>query len=357
MAANSLPGLVEPSPLPAARPGTADHTAARWGIVLAGGEGARMRPLIRRWLGEDRPKQYCSFVGSRSMLQHTIDRAHSIIPDEHIVTVIGKDHRKYLTESQSRNLPGLVLEQPMDLGTAPGAFLSIAYVLADNPEASVILFPSDHFVRPEDRFCEHLLHAFDLVEKHRGLMIVAGAIPDRAETDYDWIGPGSLPTGERGPLAHGLKQVVCFHEKPSRMEARSLLRRGCLWNTMIVAARAKTLWTLGRQCLPAMMHEFDAFLAVLRSVRNGQLEPKFEASALAAIYSNLAPADFSKDFLQLNSCQSMVLPMEGVDWCDWGSPQRVSETLSRLGRPPLFRPEHLGLKLKTAFMAKEGYVT
>lgn len=348
MAANAHPGLGVPSSLP----------AERWGIVLAGGEGARMRPLIRQWLGEDRPKQYCSFVGSRSMLQHTIDRAHSIIPEENMVTVIGQDHRRYLTESQSRSLPGLVLEQPKDLGTAPGAFLAIAYVLADNPEASVILFPSDHFVRPEDRFREHLLHAFELVEKFRGQILIAGALPDRADTDCDWIGPGNQSANGGSPfLAHAPKQVVCFHEKPGCMEARSLLRRGCLWDTMIVAARAKTLWTLGRQCLPAMMHEFDAFLAVLRSIRNGQLDPKFEASALAAIYSNLTPADLTKDFLHLNLRQSMVLPMDGVEWCDWGSPQRVTETLTRLGRPPLFRPEHLGLKLKSAIMAKEGCVT
>ncbi len=50
----------------------ATENNARWGILLAGGEGTRMRPLIRSWIGENRPKQYCTFVGSRSMFQHTV---------------------------------------------------------------------------------------------------------------------------------------------------------------------------------------------------------------------------------------------------------------------------------------------
>ncbi|MCX6843861.1 MAG: NTP transferase domain-containing protein, partial [candidate division WOR-3 bacterium] len=69
-----------------------DCGLARWGIVLAGGEGARMRPLIVYWTGGDRPKQYCTFVGSRSMFQHTVDRARSVVSEKHVVTIIGPGH-------------------------------------------------------------------------------------------------------------------------------------------------------------------------------------------------------------------------------------------------------------------------
>ncbi len=295
-----------------------------------------MRPLILGWLGVDRPKQYCAFVGSRSMFQHTIERAGAVVPEDHVVTIIGRGHDKFVSETANTRVPGLVVEQPRNLGTGPGVFLPTAYVLADNPEATVLLLPSDHFVSPEWRFRDHLNHAFELAERHCEQIILVGAIPDRAETDYGWIAPDHARSEEHGNPTHDSMKVLYFQEKPDGRTARALLKQGCLWNTMVTAVKAKTLWNLGRQCLPEMMCQFDAFLMVLRAVREKRLDPGVEASALATVYSNLAPADFSRDILQRVSNRCMVLPMDGVDWCDWGRPQRVTETLARLGRCPFF---------------------
>jgi mannose-1-phosphate guanylyltransferase len=315
----------------------ANHAAARYGIVLAGGEGARMRPLISHWLGEDRPKQYCTFVGSRSMLQHTVDRACSVVQGERVVTVIGRGHREFVTGPRNGGLPGLVLEQPLNMGTAAGVFLGLAYVLAVNPEATAIILPSDHYVHPETRFLDHMGNALDLAERHHDRLVLLAAVPDRAETEYGWITPGENGKDGGAPLAHGSMRAVRFQEKPGGEEARARLREGCLWNTMVIAAKAKTLWALARRCLREMACEFDAYLTVLRAIRGGRLAPKFEAGALAGVYSHIVPADFSKDILQHVCDQSIVLPMEGVDWCDWGHPRRVTETLARLGLQPLFQ--------------------
>ncbi len=355
MVANARMRLNGPPFMATTRNRAADRALARWGIVLAGGEGTRMRPLIGYWPGGDRPKQYRTFVGSRSMFQHTIDRARSVVSEEHIVTIIGRGHRKFLTESANEHVPGLVLDQPGNLGTAPGVFLPTAYVLAENPEATVILLPSDHFVYPEDRFCDHMIHAFELAETYRDQIILVGAIPNRAETEYGWIDPGRAWTDESDAPTYGPMKVMRFREKPGVKEARALLRQGCFWNTMVMAVKAKTLWTLGRQCLPEMMYKFDAFLMVLRAVHEGRLDAKYEASALATVYNDLSPADFSRDILQHVSERSMVLPMEGVDWCDWGRPQRVTETLARLGRRPLFESERLGVASEAAIAANAVY--
>ncbi len=309
----------------------------RWGIILSGGEGKRMHPLVSSWLGENRPKQYCTFVGSRSMFQHTVDRAGALVPEEHLVTIIGRGHRRFLSGAARASLPGLLIEQPRDVGTAPGVFLPAAYVLAHDPDAVVALFPSDHFVYPEDAFCRHVNRAFDLAESYADRVLLMGAVPSRPETDYGWIGSrrgpgvGRTRTQLRGPL-----EVTDFREKPDANEANLLLRQGCLWNTMVMVAKAQTLWSLGRQCLPEMMYGFDAFLLVLRAIRERQIGPEFETIALGRLYEELAPADFSRDILQQAPERSMVLPMDGVDWCDWGQPQRVSETLERLDRRPLF---------------------
>ncbi len=327
----------------------------RWGIVLAGGDGARMRSLIGHWLGEDRPKQYCAFVGSRSMLQHTIDRARSVLSEEHVVTVIGRGHRKFLDESMNKSLNGLVLEQPRNLGTTPGVLLATAFVLADDPEATVILLPSDHFVHPESRFCDHVNRAFELAEKYGDMFILAAAIPDRAETEYGWIDPSAAQMNASRTLPHAPTKVIRFREKPGVNEAQRLLRQGSLWSTMVVAVKARTLWTLARQLLPEIAYRFDAFLVVLRAIREGRLGAQYEAAALMRLYEDLAPADFSKDILQRVPHLSMVLPMAGVDWCDWGHPQRVRETLVRLGRRPTSEPELDSAQTRT-IAARERHI-
>lgn len=63
-----------------------------WSIVLAGGDGVRTKEFIRRWLGYEKPKQYCAFVGSRSMFQHTLDRAARLTPWERMVVVAARHH-------------------------------------------------------------------------------------------------------------------------------------------------------------------------------------------------------------------------------------------------------------------------
>ena len=138
--------------------------SSHWAIVLAGGEGTRMQPLVRRWLGFNRPKQYCAFVGSRSMFQHTVDRAALVTDPGRIVAVVGRDHRdEIMTQLQGRTI-GQVIYQPRNCETAAGLFLPLTYIHARAPGATVVIFPSDHFIHPEDRFLAAVGRIADLAE-------------------------------------------------------------------------------------------------------------------------------------------------------------------------------------------------
>jgi len=353
MVVNGCTNLASSPAMPATRGHRASPRPSRWGIVLAGGDGARMRSLISNWLGEDRPKQYCAFVGHRSMFEHTIDRACSVVSGEHVVTVIGRDHRRFLDESTDRKPTGLILEQPSNRGTAPGVLLATAFVLAADPEATVVLLPSDHFVHPESRFCDHLNRAFELAEKHKDMLILVAAIPDRAETEYGWIDPGGAQMAASSTLPRRPANVKYFREKPSENEARSLFQRGCLWSTMVVAVKARTLWRLAREYLPETSYRFEAFLSVLSAVREERLGARHEGAALIRLYKELAAKDFSKDLLQRVPHLSKILPMDGVDWCDWGHPRRLTETLARLGQRPLYEAKRLG-PAQAGAIAREG---
>lgn len=303
----------------------------RWAIVLAGGEGERLRPFIVRWLGQHRPKQYCTFTGSRSMLQHTLDRMRGLILDSHLLTVIGKEHSRFL--SHHPPLPGRILEQPENLDTGPGVFFPLSYILAEDPAAVVAILPSDHFIFPEKRFRNHLLEAFRLAEWLKDRIVLLGMKPDSPEPDYGWIQAGGCVDCE---LAPHLKRVRSFHEKPGLSRSRFLFRHGGLWNTMVMVVQARTLWRLGRRLLLDLVRHFERLRLGLWAIRNGWLDRRQEGRLLAEAYLGLKRANLSRHLLQSVPGISVVLTMTDLEWSDWGRASRILETLKRHGRPPAF---------------------
>ena len=130
-----------------------------WGIVLAGGEGARLKEFVRECLGSEAPKQFCAFLGQRTMLEHAVRRAAMLIPRTRVVVAATAHHRRYLEECLGPASPELVLFQPDQRDTAPGILLPLAHVLHQNPYAIVAVLPSDHFVQPGWRFMQAVTEA------------------------------------------------------------------------------------------------------------------------------------------------------------------------------------------------------
>lgn len=304
---------------------TASDSRERWAVVLAGGDGQRMEAFIRRWLGHPRPKQYCAFTGGRTMLEHTLDRARRAVPSSRIVTVINADHRRFVEEPRKLDLPGRIVEQPRRCDTGPGVFLPLTRVMAQAPEALVAIMPSDHFIYPREKFGALLNEAYHLAADLPKQVVLLSARPDSAESDYGWIAPGQALAGR------GATSVERFKEKPPAAEAAELHRRGGLWNTMIMVARVSALWDIARRSQPAMMARFDA----LRPWMGRPEEP--EAVALA--YKAMESVNFSRDIVESAAERMVALPMDGVHWSDWGRPQRIAETLARIGKAQSFPPE------------------
>lgn len=111
------------------RMGHADKPGNLWSIVLAGGDGVRTKEFIRRWLGYEKPKQYCVFVGSRSLFQQTLDRAARLTPWERVVVVAARHHQDEVWPQLDSRPIGMVLLQPKNLDTAAGIFLPLTYYL------------------------------------------------------------------------------------------------------------------------------------------------------------------------------------------------------------------------------------
>ncbi len=297
-----------------------------WSIILAGGEGTRVSSLIHRWLGRPKPKQYCAFVGTRSMFQHTLDRAARLTRADHIVSVVARSHRdEVLAHQLDGRSGGTILFQPANRDTAAGLLLPLTYIRARAPHATVLLYPSDHFVYPENRFLEVVRGAVRIAESRPDRVVLLGVAPDRLELDYGWIQPGQSIADLPG---EAVKTVRSFLEKPDATEADAALRAGALWNTLVFAANADLLWTLGWQCLPDMMPLFERLGLAIGGPSEGRV--------LDEIYRSMPAKNFSSDLLERVPEQLTVIELSGVLWSDWGKPSRIAESLRRIDRRPAF---------------------
>lgn len=324
-----------PTMQPKKVPGSGEVRDGTWAIVLAGGRGTRMQPQIARWLGEDRPKQFCTFLGTRSMLEHTIDRAAALCSPGRVITVISRGQRSYLDEVMASRVPeetGWVVEQPVARGTAPGIYGALSYVVEHDPEATVVVLPSDHFIYPEEEFL-HCLEVATKAAKHwNDRIILVAARPTGPETDYGWIETGPvLELASPGDEVSSVAEVAGFHEKPDAVTALYLYRRRGLWNTMVMVGKARTFSILGWRTIPETMWEFETLRQVLRAVRTGRVSVDHEEYALAHVYGSVPETDFSRSVLQPSARNALVLPMDSVHWSDWGRPERLLETMEYLG--------------------------
>lgn len=300
-----------------------------WSIILSGGEGERLRPLIQRWKGCHKPKQYCTFIGTRSMFQHTLDRADRITTPERRVTVIAQSHRSDVWPQLVDRHPGKIILQPANRDTAAGVFLALTYVRAQDPAATVVLFPSDHFIYPEDRFVEIVQSAVQAAKQLNPWLFLLGVCPDRLDSEYGWIRQGphlGWINGQR------VRAVEAFLEKPSCELCRAVMASGGLWNTLVMTSRVETLWAMGWRCFPEMMPLFEVYGKAIGSSE--------EEDVLEAVYEAMPVRNFSTDLLQCISKQVAVIELSGVLWCDWGKPERIVDTLRRIGKSPAFPLAH-----------------
>lgn len=300
----------------------------RWTIVLAGGEGERLRALTERWLGAHRPKQYCAFLGGRAMLEHTHERALALSAPERVVTVIGKGHRRFLESPRPLKVEGELIEQPANRDTAVGLLPPLCRVLREDPGALVAVLPSDHFVYPNRLFTMHVRQAFYLARHMPDRVIMLGVPADRPETDYGWIESGGPVTA----ADFSARRVLRFHEKPHALAADAFHKRGWHWSTMVLVARAETLWQAVHAALPDLAARFHPYRAL------GGRAPEPREAAL--LYEDLPAANLSRHVLQARAESCVLLPLIGVYWEDWGTPPRILETARRLNLVPRFLKRH-----------------
>lgn len=296
-----------------------------WAVVLAGGEGTRVRGFLQQLCGGSGLKQFSTIIGERSMLRCTLDRVVRLIPPERVLIVVSAQHRQEVEDQLGHWPRENIIYQPINRDTAPGILLPLAHVTNRDPAATVLVFPSDHFIRDEDGFMNAVQKALIELKKNPSKLILLGMTPQRGEeTEYGYIVGSARRTGGGEALS-----VAGFVEKPPLAQAKELIQRGALWNTMVFAVENGTLWDMVQRTSPVLYH---AFRLIQMNLRAG-----CAPGSLEHVYEVIPPVNFSSAICEPHTERLSVLPVPNVGWSDWGTAGSILRTLKKLGHADAFR--------------------
>ena len=286
-----------------------DHKRC-WAVILAGGNGERLRPLTSLLYTDDRPKQFCPIFAGQTLLDQTRARMSRVIAPERTMFVVVRAHQRFYECQLSGVDASRLVIQPSNKGTTAAIVLSLLHIARFDPHAIVGFFPADHFYADDDPILAAIQAAYELAPEHKESPILLGVPPKTPEVEYGWIEPGA--TLRQRPSGR-LFAVSQFWEKPELPVARSLLERGCLWNTFMMVAPARAFLEMVRSAVPDLVAAFKRSRSADR------------------LYNAIKPSDFSRQVLSTCKDTLSVLEAPHVDWSDLGNPRRMAAAMSRMG--------------------------
>src|SRR5438876_911844 len=248
-------------------------------VILCGGTGTRLWPLSRRLL----PKQFLPLVTQRTLLQDTILRIADLPGAERPIVISNNDHR-FLVAEQLNELgvkPAVQILEPVGRNTAPAVAVAALQARQDDPDAVLLVLPSDHAIGDPTAFREAVLTAARIAGQ--GFLVTFGIRPTQPHTGYGYIELGEPLPGE----TQGFR-IRRFVEKPDLPKARQYLESG------------RFLWNSGMFAIPA-----QRYLEELAAFRRDILEGAEKA---------LKAAGRDLDVLRLDAAAFNACPAESVDY-------------------------------------------
>lgn len=267
---------------------------------MSGGIGSRFWPESRTAL----PKQFLDLLGTgKSLIQWTYHRFKRICPAENIYIITNQAYIKTLKEQIPELDDANIISEPSRKNTAPCAAYFAHKIFALNPNANIIMSPSDHLIMDERSFEQVCFDALSFVSKHE-VLLTMGIKPARPDTGYGYI---QYDTENDTGKIH---RVKTFTEKPNLELAQTFLKSGdFLWNAGIFIWNVKAIKTALEKHLP----ELDEVFQQAKNVYN---TPQ-EASLIAELYAHCT--NVSIDYGIMEKAKNVFVIPAYFGWCDLGT--------------------------------------
>jgi mannose-1-phosphate guanylyltransferase len=272
-----------------------------YALIMAGGSGTRLWPLSRR----KTPKQLLTLVGDRTMFRITIERLMPLIPPERVYVVTNAEMAQMLQEQEPIVPVENYVIEPSPKDSGPAAALGLAHIAQRDPNATVAILSSDHYIGKVDEYQRALRAAAEVAQD--GFIVTLGIPPTHPSTGFGYIEQGA-PIG----VVEGLQvyQTARFTEKPSLEVAQQWIADGRhSWNSGMFILTCQTSWD-------EFARQQAAFAVALRKVNQAIGTPQY-AEALSTAW-DVAPRK-SIDFAIMEGAQKMALIPVDIQWSDIGT--------------------------------------
>jgi mannose-1-phosphate guanylyltransferase len=265
---------------------------------MAGGVGTRFWPYSRN----TKPKQFLDVLGTgKSLLQSTYDRYLPICQPENIWIVTHEEHAALVKEQLAIKEDDRVLAEPMRKNTAACIAYAANKIFLKDPDAVMIVSPTDHLILSEKEFIQTIQKAVDQAQAQDKL-ITLGIKPTRPETGYGYI---QFLEGKTN-----LKKVKTFTEKPAIALAKTFVESGdFVWNSGVFVWGVKAILNAFQKYLPEMSEAFEEI--------RPQLFTSQEKNVITRIYSQTK--NISIDYGVMEKADNVYVSLGNFSWSDLGS--------------------------------------